>query len=131
MEKYLLTIEFRYNDAPKYRYEDVSAQYISKTITLGVFDTREEANIIGNKALEVFEDYFKLNPNYNRKERFSNNGGCFGSPNDLITPLAYLQVPFDFYAKITKLKYEDVQLTILEALEAVKRYRGFKNSNTD
>ncbi len=51
MEKFLVTIEFRYEDAPRYR--DESYQYISKKITIGVFDTRDEANIEGNKSLEI------------------------------------------------------------------------------
>src|SRR5574338_314108 len=90
-EKFLLTIEVRYNDAPK--YEDDGVQYLTKTITLGVFDTRDEANVTGNEALEIFEKYFKLNPNWNRKERFSNNGGPFGYPKDLVSNSAYLQTP--------------------------------------
>lgn len=126
MEKYLVTIEFRYNDAPK--YEDDSSQYVSRTITLGVYDTRDEANESGNKALEVFETNFKLNQHHNRKERFSNNGGPFGYPKDLITNLAYLQTPFDFFAKITTLKYEDVEQHIINAIEATKRYKEFKNN---
>ena len=131
MEKYLLTIEFRYNDAPKLEGEYEPSQSISKTITLGVFDTRDEANLTGNKAMEVFEKHFKLNPHYNKKERFSNNGGCFGNPNSLITDLAYLQTPFSFYAKIEKLKYEDVEQTIINAVEAVKRYRKYKLRDSD
>jgi len=123
MEKFLLTIEFRYNDSPEH-----GGEFICKTITLGVFDTRDEANTTGNKAMEIFENHFKLNPNYNKKERFSNNGGCFGSPHDLITNLAYLQCPFSFFAKITKLKYDDVEQTILEVIEATKRYRKYKQS---
>lgn len=122
MEKYLVTIEFRYNDAPKYNGEH--PEYISKTITLGVFDTRDEANLSGNKALEIFEKHFKLNPNYNyKKERFSNNGGCFGNPNDLITDLGYLQTPFSFFAKITPLKYNDVEQTIIDVIEATNMYK--------
>lgn len=127
MEKYLVTIEFRYNDDPN--YGDNLSQYVNKVITLGTFDTRDEANLIGNKALEIFEDKFKLNSYYNKKERFSNHGGCFGYPNDLITELAYLQTPFSFFAKITKLKYDDVEQTIVNAIEACKRYEEYKNSN--
>ena len=96
-----------------------------------VFDTRDEANLSGNKALEIFENHFKLNPHWNRKKRFSNNGDCFGFPNDLVSPLAYLQVPFDFYAKITKLKYDDVEQTIINALEATERFIKFKTSLSD
>lgn len=129
MEKFLVTIEFRYEDAPKYDGE--SPEHITKKITLGVFDTRDEANVSGNKALEVFEKHFNLNPNYNKKVRFSNNGGCFGSPKDLISNLAYLQTPFSFYAKITKLKYGDVEESILNAIEAVKRYREYQATEND
>jgi hypothetical protein len=120
--KHLVTIEFRYCDIPKGEYD---TEHKSKTITLGVFDTFDEAANEGNKAMEAFEKHFKLNVNYNRKERFSKNGGCFGSAKDLITPLAYLQCPFEFYAKITPLKYYGVEETINEALEATKRFREY------
>jgi len=125
MTKELVTIEFRYNDAPK---GDHDSDYKNKKITIGVFDTFDEAATAGNKALEVFEKHFKLNPAWNRKERFSKNGGCFGEPQRLISALAYLQTPFDFYAKITKLTYADVDETINEVLEAVKRYKKYENS---
>jgi hypothetical protein len=121
--KELLTIEFRYKDKPK---SDLFSEHQSKTITIGVFDTFDEAATEGNKAMEIFEKYFKLNPNYNRKERFSKNGGCFGEPKRLISPLAYLQCPFDFYAKITQLKYFDVEETIVEVLEAKERYKEYE-----
>lgn len=124
MKKYLLTIEFRYGDVPRDGEELI--QYIRKTITIGVFNTRDEANLMGNSALEVFEGRFKLNPNYNKKERFSNNGGCFGNSKDLVTNLAYLQVPFDFYAKITELKYCDINTAISDAIDAGNRLKSFK-----
>lgn len=124
MEKFLVTIEFRYEDAPK--YEGDSVQYISKTITIGVFDTRDEANIEGNKSLEIFEKYFKLNPNYNIKERFSNHGGCFGLPNDLICNGTWIMTPFQVFAKITKLKYGNLEEAIIEVINATKRYREHK-----
>ena len=123
MTKELVTIEFRYRDIPKGEYD---SEHKSKTITIGVFDTLEEAIVEGNKAMEVFEDYFKLNPHYNRKERFSKNGGCFGYPHRLITALGYLQSPFEFYAKIEKLTYADVDQTIIEVVEAGKRYKEYK-----
>lgn len=127
--KFLLTIEFRYNDSPKYNGE--SEQCICKTITLGVFDTRDEANLIGNKAMEIFESKFKLNPNWNKKERFSNNGGCFGSAHDLISDLGYLQTPFSFYAKIKKLEYIDLEQSIDNVLNAITRYKEYKKNNKD
>jgi hypothetical protein len=115
--KQLLTIEFRYNVKPK--SEDDST-HETKTITIGVFDTLDEAIIEGNKSLEIFEKYFKLNIHWNRKDRFGKNNGCWGGAKRLIAPLAYLQCPFDFYATITELKYLDTEKTILEVLEAIK-----------
>lgn len=126
MTKELLTIEFRYHDVPK---GDFDGGHRSKTITIGVFDTLEEAIVEGNKAMEIFEKHFKLNPHWNKKERFSKNGGCFGYPHRLITALAYLQTPFEFYAKIEQLKYNDVDETIAEVLEAGKRYKKYKVLN--
>ena len=128
MTKELVTIEFRYHDAPK---SDHDSDYKSNRITIGVYDTLDEAIIEGNKALEVFESRFELNKAWNRKERFSKNGGCFGSSKRLITALGYLQTQFDFYAKITKLTYADVDETISEVLEATKRYKNYKKSLED
>ena len=132
MTKELVTIEFRYRDAPK---NEAFSGHETKTITIGVFDTLEDAIVEGNKALEVFEKHFKLHvfPNKGeaKKERFSKNGGCFGLANRLIAPLAYLQCPFDFYAKITQLKYNEVEQTILDVLEAGKRYKEYKQKEKD
>ena len=128
MTKELLTIEFRYRDKPK---NDSDSEHRSKTITIGVFDTLEEAIVEGNKAMEVFEKHFKLNTAWNKKERFSTNGGCFGEPNRLITALAYLQTPFEFYAHITKLTYDDIEEAITKVLEAGKRYKEYKNTEED
>lgn len=132
MTKELVTIEFRYHDKPKYDRDSGSE---TKTITVGVFDTLEEAIIEGNKVLEVFEKHFKLhsfpNGRVASKDRFGKNNGCFGSATRLISPLAYLKTPFDFYAKITKLTYSDVEQTILEVLDATKRYREHKISEQE
>ena len=83
-----------------------------------------------NKVLEFLESKFALHtyPDGRKanKDRFGKNNGCFGSANRLITQLAYLRTPFDFYAKITQLKYNDVDETITEVLEAEKRYKEYK-----
>lgn len=132
MTKQLLTIEFSYNDVPKGEYD---SQHKSKTITIGVYDTFEEACISGNKTLEILENKFDLHtfPDGRKanKERFSKKGGCFGSKNSLVANLAYLRTPFEFYAKITTLNYEDIEQTIFEVLEAGKRYKEFRNSQKD
>jgi hypothetical protein len=128
MTKYLVTIDFRYSDAPKHDNDYI---HKGKTTTLGVFDTMDEAIIEGNKALEIFEKHFPLNKAWNKKDRFGKNNGPFGSAKNLITPLAYLQCPFDFYARISTLNYLDVEETILNVLSCTKRYREYKLKEKD
>lgn len=127
MKKYLLTIEFRYSDAPK--FEDYITSR-NKTVTIGVFEDYDTAAIEGNKALEVFENHYRLhtfpNGRIATKERFSKNGGCFGSAKNLISPLAYLRTNFNFYAKIETLNYFDLEETIKEVNESTNRYFNYK-----
>ena len=47
---------------------------------------------------------------------------------NLITNLAYLKTPFQFYLKITKLKYDEINRTIDEILESIKRYETYKKT---
>ncbi len=119
----LLTLKFRYNDIPN---EDGLGECKEEVITIGVFDSFEEACIKGNEILGIFESKFNLNPNYNRRERFSKNGGCFGYEKRLITNLAYLQTPFYFYFKITHLKYKDISKTIESITNTSKKYNKWK-----
>lgn len=127
MEKHLVTIEFRYDDA-----DEFDVRYKSRTVTIGVYDDFDEACKEGNKVLENLESKFELHKfpqgHYAPKERFSKNGGCFGGKKNLITNLAYLKTPFDFYAKITTLKYNIIDDVIIEACEAADRYRKYKNN---
>ena len=127
MKKYLVKIEFRYYDAPK--TED---EYTSKTkkVTIGVYDTLEEACKNGNNLLEVLESKFELHqfPNGTKasKERFSKNGGYLGSKKDLVSNLAYLKTPFEFYAKIETLEYSPIEEVIENVVSASKRYMDYK-----
>lgn len=127
MNKYLVTIEFRYIGKPL--NEDGNQQYISKVSTIGVFETRDEANEAGNGVLIELEKQFPLNKHWNRKERFSNSGGCFGSPQDLISDSAYLQTPFQFFAKVTKLNYGYVNDYVAEAVATINEYTIWRNQN--
>lgn len=116
MEKYLVTFEFRYAYS-----EELSEKSLKfETITIGVFGTFEEACIAGNKNLGIMESKFPLNTKWNKKERFSKTGGCFGLPNRLITNLGYLKTPFDFYAKIETLHFEDLSQKIEDILKLKK-----------
>ena len=125
MRKYLVTIRFTYNDAPK---DEFLSGYTQKTITIGVYDAQNEAITNGNKALEVFEKRFHLNPHWNVKERFSKNGGPFGEPKYLVTNTAWITTPFALSAKITVLNYQDVEETINNVLDAQKRYKEYKEN---
>lgn len=120
MKQYLVTIEFRYMDAPK---SDLLSGHENKEITVGVYDNEDDAISNGNKALEAFEARFPLNPHWNTKERFSRNGGCLGNPKYLVSNNTWITTPFDVYAKITVLKYQDVNEAINEVLEAGERYK--------
>lgn len=132
MTKELLTIEFRYKDKPK---GDWDSAHQTKTITIGVYDTLEEAIVEANKTLDIFEKHFKIHTfptgSEAKKERFGKNNGCFGQPNKLITDLAYLRTPFSFFAKITTLKYDALEQTISEVLEAGKRHKEYENSQKE
>lgn len=128
MEKYLVTIEFRYSDAP--RHED---DYTSRSnkVTIGVYDDFDKACENGNKLLEELESRFKLHefPNgkgFAKRERFSKNGGCLGGKKDLITNLAYLRTPFQFFIKITTLKYDDIGDVIDRVVESSERYKKYE-----
>lgn len=129
MEKYLVKIEFRYSDAPE--TEDGSTSK-NKMVTIGVYDTFEDACRNGNNLLEALESKFELHqfPDGSKasKKRFSKNGGCFGSKNTLVTNLAYLKTPFEFYAKIETLKYNPIDEAIEDVVSSSKRYRDYKLS---
>ena len=122
-KKYLVTIEFRYSDAP---VSEQDGGHRSKKVTVGVFDDMEAAHENANKVLEVLESKFELNPNTARRERFSKNGGWFGRPTNLVTNLGYLRTPFEFFLKVITLNFDSVENTIGEILEAVERYRDFE-----
>ena len=127
MEKYLVRIEFRYSDAP-----EIEDGYTTKNkkVTIGVYDTFEDACQNGNNLLEVLESKFELHqfPDGRKasKERFSKTGGCFGSKHTLVTNLAYLKTPFEFYAEIETLKYNPIDEVIENVVSASKRYRNYK-----
>lgn len=127
-EKWLVTLELRYLDAPK--NDDGYTQHITKTITIGIYDNFQKACDKGNEMLQNnFETRFKLNPHLNKKERFSKNVGCFGGKKTLITNLGYLNTSFDFFAKITRLDFGNVDDIINDALNCENRYKAYKNNN--
>jgi hypothetical protein len=132
MKKYLVTIEFRYSDAPRH-----SDDYTSKTkkVTIGVYDDFDEACKHGNALMENLESKFPIHKfpggSEARRYRFSKTGGCFGSKQDLITDMAYLKTPFSFFAKIATLNHDAIDDVIDDVIGSAKRYREYKLSLQD
>ena len=124
MEKYLVTIEFRYSSLPTHEYSGFSR---IKKVTIGVFDEIKIACIEGNKQLEIFEKHFQLNPNRKIRERLnpSRIGGL------LITDLGYLETPFEFFLKVETLHFESIEDTINNVVDCVKKYNDFEREEME
>lgn len=121
MHKYLVQIEFRY----KALREDMSDTQRGKMVTIGVYDTFLQACEAGNELMSKLESRFKLKVYYDgqiaNRERFSENGGAFRTKRDSISSIGYLQTPFEFFAKITQLQFDDVDAVIDEVMGEVRK----------
>ena len=106
MDKELLTIEFRYNADGGYR---------AKKITIGVYNTLEEAVNEGNKTLSTLSSKFKFSDN------FGLHNGCFGYPNRLVTDF-YSHKGIEVFAKIEPLHFDNLADVMDEVLECQDKY---------
>lgn len=123
MTKELLIIEFRYHDKPK---GDWDSGYKTKTITIGIFDTLEEAIVEGNKAISILAKKFDVRPDDKFMPKF-----LFGNPKLLVTNTCYSTNGIQYFAKIEKLKFDDLNDTISETFNAFERYKEYKQSLPD
>ena len=127
MKKYLVDIEFRYMDAPRYEHDSGDN---SKTLVVGIYDTFKEACENGNKLLEKLESIFPIHTypdgRQAKKDRFSLNGGSFGSKKTLVTNRAYLKTPFEFYAHIKTLSFDDLDIVINNICDARIRFNNLE-----
>lgn len=123
MKKELVTIEFRYHDSPKWERD---GGYRNKTITVGIFDTLEEAVEKGNNALEALSKHFQVRPEDKFKVR-----GLFGSPNRLVTNCCYPTKGIQYFAKIESLQFDNLSDTIKETFEAAERYKEYIDENNN
>lgn len=114
MEKYLVAVEFRYTGKP----DKIGCTSYSKTLTIGVFESFDDAIEHGNKFLERLELVFILNGH--NKDRFGKTNGPFRSKTTLVSNLGYLKTPFEFYAKITTLNFADQGDFIAGILSEIK-----------
>jgi hypothetical protein len=123
MQKELLTIEFRYRDKPRGEWD---SEHKTKTITIGVYDTLEEAVDAGNKTLQLLAKAFQVRAD----DRFKVKG-LFGAPDRLVTNTCYPTKGIQYFAKIEKLVFEDLSAAIDDTFEAFKRYQAYKASQDE
>lgn len=115
MQKELLTIEFQYYDKPKGEWNSSGCQ--KKIITIGIFDTLEEAVKAGNDALKTLSEHFQVRAD----DRFKVHG-LFGFPDRLVSNCCYTTKGIAYFAKIIPLKFDDLSETIAETFRAHDRY---------
>ena len=123
MTKELLTIEFRYHDTPRAHWH---SGHKTKTITIGMYDTLEEAVTEGNKALKVLSEKFEVRADDRFKVR-----GLLGQPDRLVTNTCYPTKGIQYFAKIEKMVFDDLSETINETFEAFKRYANYRKTVTE
>jgi hypothetical protein len=108
--KELVTIEFRYNIPPQ--HEDDTSSYKSETLTVGIFDTFDEAMIEGNKALDLLANTFEV-----RQDDKFQKVYLFGQPRRLVSNSCYPTNGVAYFAEITKLHFNGVQETVDKIME--------------
>lgn len=120
MKKELLKIELRYQDEPNGEHDSETR---SKTITIGIYDTLEEAVEEGNKTMKVLSEYFDVRV----EDRFAVRG-LFGRPDRLVSNCCYTTKGVVYFANITTLNFDDISEAITEAFKARDRYKRYKES---
>lgn len=116
--KRLVTINFRYNDRPINEHFSGATE---RTITIGIYDTLDEAIKYGNEAIKVLSKYFEVRPN----DKFAKNY-VFGKPNTLVSNCCYPTHGISYFAKITPLYFDDLTDTIQETFKAYERYKQYQ-----
>lgn len=123
MSKELLRIEFRYSNIPN----SIGSTYRNKFITIGIYDTLEEAVNVGNKLLtETLSKYFQVR----ETDRFSVKGPL-GMPERLVSNCCYPTKGITYFAKITKLDFDDVENTVTSIFKSVDKYIEYKSKETE
>jgi len=123
MTKELLTVEFRYHDAPRGEWD---SECRTKEITIGIYDTLEEAIEKGNEVLNSLSYTFEVRSDDKFKLKY-----LFGTPQRLVTNCCYTTKGIQYFAKITQLKYEDLGNTVDETFKALERYKEHKRLEED
>lgn len=127
MPRHIATVEFRYHKKPR---SGTFADYVSKKITLGIYDSRDDAIRDVNKLLPLFEERFPLNPNYRIKRRFSQDSFRFGR-TAIQDSSDWIRTPFDLYIVIDPLCEDSLADTLDTAIADVKEYQQWRDSMGD
>ena len=123
MKKYLVQIEFRYKTIPKIHRPYISDCY-NKTITIGIYDSIDEAIKQGNKSLEVLKAKFSFN------ECFSKNGSIFGTPKTFVCKFNTQNKP-EFFATIKTLLFDDLASVMEDVFNANEKWLQKRRNKTD
>ncbi len=115
MEKQLLDIEFRYSKVPKSEYDSDCG---SRTVTIGIYDSLEEAVKEGNNVLNKLKKWFKFNNCFKVH-------GLFGNPDRLVTN-CFSDQKVQFFAHIRKLEFLDIDNVIDEAFANSEKYSKWR-----
>lgn len=114
MEKYIVEIEFRYKAIPKNDSPYASDSY-NRKITIGIYDSLDEAIKQGNKSLDVLKSKFSFN------DSFSKHGGIFGAPNKLVCNFHDRNKP-QFFATIETLHFDDIASVMEDVFNANEKW---------
>jgi len=109
--KELLTIEFRYTTCEY----DVD-KYHTKIITIGIYDTIEEAIKEGNKAIDILSEKFQVRAD----DKFSLKY-ILTFPKRLVTNTCYPTKGIQYFAKITRLDFSDLSETMNKIFEETSK----------
>lgn len=135
MQKYLVTITFKYHEAPKVDYSSEDGLIINskreKKVFIGIYDDFDTACLHGNQLMETLESKFELytfpDGRKSTRERFSKDGGLFGHALTCISSYSYLITPFYFLAEITAFS-DEIETALDEVLLSSNKYREFEKS---
>jgi hypothetical protein len=120
MKKELLTIEFRYYDIP---INDNDTEHRNKIVTIGIFDTLNEAIAEGNKCLDILSKSFEV-----RKDDKFILKHLFDSPKRLVTNTCYPTNNIQYFAHIQTLCFDNLSDTIDEVFTSTNKYKKYRNS---
>ena len=118
MTKELLTVEFRYHSIPTF---DLIGSSMSKTITIGIYDTIEEAVKAGNNILQILQSRFKFH------DKFKVHG-LFRNPDRLVCDFSSKH-RVEVFCKIDKLYFDDLSEVMQEVFDTQAKYEKWKQNN--